>query len=343
MAAHAEEERIAKKYKKNDRKRAKRAKKAEGDPRKQRIKAKHLRVLPWWKVMLWAVEMYTLNGVSAFRVADMLGVHRSSIYNWVKRYREGGKEGLKYRSRRPHRIKRMDPELGEKIKEMRKDGMGCERIAFDLQIGHMTVWRYLVREDLMKRKKFKQRKWRFFQRKHSNSMWQVDLTVVDDERKIWALSVLDDHSRFLIRFQIIDRDPTVDDVVEILDRCFRRYGAPREILTDRGTQFYASVGYMSTFDMWLMELWIDHILASRRHPQTNGKVERVIRTVKEECLNKLDIGSMSPMQIQEELDKYREFYNFHRIHIIYEFFECFGQTIRKKVFFIPNWRYAAHH
>ena len=65
----------------------------------------------------------------------------------------------------------------------------------------------------------------------------------------------------------------------MLKRAIAKYGCPREILTDRGTQFYASEGErkekgISQFEAYLAEKGISHILCRVNHPQTNGKLER---------------------------------------------------------------------
>ena len=121
--------------------------------------------------MLWAVLSYIEEGKSVRYISNILGVARSTVYNWIKRYREGGEKALRYRSRRPHRVHRIDPEIVEKIVELYNMGYGTFRIAYELGIGHMTVWRYLVKLKIIKRGKYKQRKYRVFERKHTNSLW----------------------------------------------------------------------------------------------------------------------------------------------------------------------------
>ena len=41
-------------------------------------------------------------------VAEIVGVFVRTVYRWIRGYRDGGKEGVKEKSRRPHRIHRKD-------------------------------------------------------------------------------------------------------------------------------------------------------------------------------------------------------------------------------------------
>ncbi len=53
-----------------------------------------------------------------------------------------------------------------------------------------------------------------------------------------------------------------------------RFGAPAEVLTDRGGEFEAEFAKM------LMDSYIDHRTTSADHPQTDGLAERMIQTLK---------------------------------------------------------------
>jgi len=289
--------------------------------------------------MLWAVQMYFNDTMRVVTVADIIGVHRSTVYNWINRYEDRGKDGLRYKSRKPHTTYKIPEDTVEEIVQLYNKGYGCLRISYELKVGHTTAWRYLVKLGIIKRGKKKRRKWNHFQRKHSNSLWQIDLTCIDDENDIWALVGIDDHSRFVPLFHVIHGSPSIDDILPALEETFLEYGVPKQILTDRGTQFYSVRGGVSTFDMWLHELCVKHILASRKHPQTNGKVERVIQTFKNECIEKID---WTKETIQEKIDLYREEYNFHRLHMIYKEYHIYGRDLRRREMFYPFLRFSNH-
>ena len=56
--------------------------------------------------------------------------------------------------------------------------------------------------------------------------------------------------------------------------------SPR-IISDNGSQFISG-----DFRKFLREVGLDHVRTSVRYPQSNGKIERFHRTLKEECLSK---------------------------------------------------------
>ena len=126
-------------------------------------------------------------------------------------------------------------------------------------------------------KKSRRRKWIRYEREHSNSMWHTDYKQLDDGR--WFLCYEDDASRFVTGFGVF-REATTENALKVLDEAIKNHGRLASILTDRGTQFYATESEAkkkgaSKFEQRLVELDIKHILARVRHPQTNGKLERL--------------------------------------------------------------------
>ncbi len=72
---------------------------------------------------------------------------------------------------------------------------------------------------------------------------------------------------------------TAENMIHILKQAIDKHGRPREVLTDRGSQFYANESERrekgtSQFERYLADHGIKHILCRVNHPQTNGKLER---------------------------------------------------------------------
>ena len=72
-------------------KRAKQGRSAGGPRRKGRIVSPELR--------LKAVKLFLEEGLSQGLICREVGVHKSALDKWVRRYRRGGEDGLKDRPR----------------------------------------------------------------------------------------------------------------------------------------------------------------------------------------------------------------------------------------------------
>jgi len=124
--------------------------------------------------------------------------------------------------------------------------------------------------------KQRRRKWVRYEREHSMSLWHMDWKQLWDGR--WWIAVMDDASRLIMSHGVF-MEETADNTLHVLKQAIAKYGPPREILTDRGSQFYASEGErkekgISQFEQYLADNGIKHILCRVNHPQTNGKLER---------------------------------------------------------------------
>lgn len=57
-----------------------------------------------------------------------------------------------------------------------------------------------------------------------------------------------------------------------------------------------------------------HQLAAPYYPESNGKAEAMVKTVKRECLSHLTLPAIGIGTLQQEVDRFSEYYNFHRLH-----------------------------
>jgi transposase InsO family protein len=215
---------------------------------------------------------------------------------------------LKDKSRRPHTIhtKVTDNIEREVISLRDKTGWGCDKLAINLchlPVSSRTINQILNKHNRCKcsNNKGKQKKWIRWQRKHPNSLWQIDHTDEQDKFDCYTLSVLDDCSRYSLALVKLN-NVTTDVVTHILNNLIKKHGKPRQILTDNGGAYGLNSKH-SRFDRWCRRNGIEHIRTKVHSPTTNGKVERLFKTMDEElrfCNN--------------DLEKFRMMYNHMRPH-----------------------------
>lgn len=206
-------------------------------------------------------------------------------------------------------------------------GWGAIRIAAELankgiaRISHQTVHRMFVKYHLPTKTYHPKGKsngirYRRYRKRAPNELWHVDFAgpFQSASQQVYVLVVVDDYSRFALAIEGMPSRETAQ-VTAILERLFEQYGTPQEILTDHGTTF-ASVWTTGThqFDQFCDSHGVTHKLAAPYYPESNGKAEALIKTVKRECLTHVDLSAVGVGGLQGELEQFRVYYNFHRLH-----------------------------
>jgi len=218
------------------------------------------------------------QGWSVTDICISAKISRDMFYRWWNRYLAEGKDGLKEKARGRPKGSDVAGSLKNKVIKMRERyDWGPKKIAGRLklkgyEIDNNQAYRIICEAGLNHPISEPRKTWgtRRFQREHCNSLWQADFKLCDDDN--WMISYLDDRSRF-ITGSVKIWNPTGENAMLLLDRAVRRYGIPRQILTDQGTQFKPARGEISAFDRHCSELGIEHITASVRRPTTCGKIE----------------------------------------------------------------------
>jgi hypothetical protein len=100
-------------------------------------------------------------------------------------------------------------------------------------------------------------------------------------------------------------------VRQALEHSFREVGLPEAMLMDHGTPWWNSQAPWGWTELtvWMMEQGIRVLFSGVRHPQTQGKVERMHRAL-QEAMRKRGIAKME----QSWLDGFRYEYNHVRPH-----------------------------
>ena len=188
------------------------------------------------------------------------------------------------KSKRPKTIyTKLTSEIEEKIITIRnKTGWGENKIVdFIPNISHRIVNKILNKHNLTRpnpnrRKRIKYIRW---QRKHINSLWQMDTSDQKIQGK-YCFAVIDDCSRYCLGLFALNQTFT-SSITAILDNVIKIHGKPREILTDNGACFGLKSKH-SKFDRWCNRRGIKHIRTAVHSPTTSGKIERFFQTLDKE-------------------------------------------------------------
>ena len=278
---------------------------------------------------LKAVKMHLEDDVSQGIVAEQMGVCRSAMGRWVRQYRSGGAAGLADKPRRKSKA-RIPAAVKERIVAMKQADphQGIHRIShvlrrmFFMKASHETVRRVLHAEDLLPAKS--KPKARAKQApaatateeggsyvKGPHLMWQSDISVITwRKQSVYLIGYIDDFSRFVTGLGLYMAQKS-DNVLEVLRRAVAEYKAPAEILTDNGRQ-YTSWRGKAQFEKEMIRMQIKHIRSQPHHPQTQGKIERFWKTIKEEFFARTLFEGFEDMQDRTRL--WIQYYNFKRPH-----------------------------
>ncbi len=234
----------------------------------------------------WIVREMRKGELSTYRIARQQGVTPRYIrmlykrYGSIQPYKLNRTICLRQCGRKSYPIS--DDEVNAVIEVKKEMGFGAcniEKVLFErgVRISHNRIHRILMENGLAKRepKKGKRRKWIRYERRHSNSMWHADWTKYNGEN---ILLYEDDASRLITGYGKF-KNATTDVTISVFDSAVEKWGKPREILTDRGTQFCVDETERYRFREHVNSMGVKHILARVKHPQTNGKLERLNHTI----------------------------------------------------------------
>ena len=255
----------------------------------------------------WIVKQKELGILKDQEIADSQKTTRMTVNNLWRAYKREGLEVLKDKPR-GRKVDEIPEETIKAILEKRKQRFGIRTIEAllnkeGIKISHNKIHRILKKEGLVnpEPKKGRRRKYVRWERKHSNSLWQTDFCW-QEVKQCWLIAYLDDHSRFIVG-AMYTKIATTNIALKLFDKAKDEYGLPREVLSDRGTQFYGSRGGESYYKKYLENLGIKVIYSSVKKPTTTGKIERFWLTHNNEIDN------------FNSLFEFINYYNYRRPHM----------------------------
>ncbi|MBL4616276.1 MAG: transposase family protein, partial [Robiginitomaculum sp.] len=265
------------------------------------------------------------------RVGEFYKAHDTERKNFLKyynRHKQSGKDidllpqkrGPKYKSRRPLTF------IENKVTELREKGNNRYEIVNILRPKLKSntpspsgVYNILKRKGMnrltpvMKKNKRKIIKQRAGEMGHIDAHYLSKSIVKDQSRKRYLVCIVDDCTRLAWAEIVYDiKSITVMfAALKCLNILADRYDIRfEEMLSDNGPEFGPRTSKQKEhhpFERLLIELEIKHRYTRPYRPQTNGKVERIWRTIEDDMLR--DTHYDSDEELKEELLQYMYYYN----------------------------------
>lgn len=253
-----------------------------------RVMGKHNKVVKLTRRKISYIVRAKINNNSIKIIAAEMKVSKSTVkrvwMHWTKNH-----ELLpikKFGRKRKDLDEGSEHLILEVYKEQNLSAKRLEKVIeykYGLHIPHNTIHQVLLKNHLAKEDKSKKKRrkpWVRYERDHSLSAVHLDWHTQDTTGKE-VCAVLDDSSRYVLaggEFDAATAENSIYLVQEVLDK-FGYIKVVDEIITDRGTQFYANKKDVngegeSSFSEFLNDNGIKHIVARVKHPQTNGKIEK---------------------------------------------------------------------
>ena len=255
-----------------------------------------------------------------------LGVPRSTFYGWYQRYEAEGFDGLHDQKPVPR------PRWNAIPKTIQDEGLGMALESTELSprelacrytdekryfVSESSVYRILKAADLISSPAYVLLSASdSFQHPTTrvHEMWQTDFTYFRIVNWGWYYlsTVLDDFSRYIIAWKL-SSTMGATDVTETLDEALAITGVDQvrvkhwpRLLSDNGSAYVS--GELRDY---LGKRRMDHTRGRPYHPQTQGKIERYHRTMKN--VVKLE-NYYFPWELEAALRDFVAYYNNERYH-----------------------------
>lgn len=272
------------------------------------------------------IRLVEQSSLSVKQTLVRLDIHRSTFYAWLKRYEAGGIDALEDRKPIPRSAWNKLPE-DEQVAivdlALEKTALSPREIAVmytdekERFVSESTVYRLLKAQDLITSPayilmeagdKFQHPTTRV------NEMWQTDFTYCKIIGWGWYYlsTILDDYSRYILAWRLCttmaasDVSDTLDDALSFtgLDQVKVKH-KPR-LLSDNGPSYIAS-----DLADYLDDKGMDHTRGRPYHPQTQGKIERWHRSLKNQILLE---NYYLPGDLELSIGEFVDYYNHERYH-----------------------------
>jgi putative transposase len=178
-----------------------------------------------------------------------------------------------------------------------------ELLKLGIAVSQATVGRYMPWQP-----RVRSPSWRSFLRNHLTNIAAIDMFVVATAtfRLLYAVIVLGYDRRKIIHF-VVTAHPTQDWLARQMTEAFPWDIAPRYLLRDRDTS------YGRSFRDRVEAMGINEVVTTPRSPWQNAYVERIIGSIRRECLDHIVI--FDERHLRRILSSYVQYYHRTRTHL----------------------------
>jgi transposase InsO family protein len=260
-------------------------------------------------------ELVRVGGESERWATAQLAISRATFYRWKGRAREGQLEDRRHDpqgQRGP--LPEEEAAVVDYAKAHPRDGyrrlcwqMVDEDVAY---LSPSAVYRLLDRHDLLYR-------WKRSasssgskpkEASHPDEVWHTDLMYLwVAGRWYFLVSVLDSYSRYIVAWELALSLAAAEVVNVVHEALEARPGVKPRLVRDNGSQFVAKEWRQLVAHFELVD-----IATKVRHPESNGRIERYHRSVREEGLTDREPGNVN--QARDVIAEWVDYYNNKRLH-----------------------------
>jgi putative transposase len=270
------------------------------------------------------IKMVVESDLGVNQTLREIGLNKSTFYTWYKAYSDYGIEGLEPSKRSSRRQWNSIPqEQRNLVVELALDRpeLSSRELAYHLTdeqqifISESSVYRIMKERGLITSPAhiFISAGDEFTDKtKFVHQMWQTDFTYFKIIGWGWYYlsTVLDDYSRYIVHWELCANMKS-EDVKRTVDRAIRKAKLITKqrpkLLSDNGSCYIATDLKTYLKD----DLGMQQVHGRPMHPQTQGKIERYHRTMKN--VVKLD-NYYAPEELEKALEKFVHRYNNERYH-----------------------------
>lgn len=253
------------------------------------------------------------------KILNQVGVSPATYYRWEARARE---DQLEDRFVQPHR--HALPPTPQEVQAvcafaLEHPAMGYKRLAWlmvDQDVAYLRpyqVYRILKEANLLMRRPpaVEEVLRRPSEPDHPDQVWHIDLMYLYiPPRWYYLVDILDGYSRFLVHWSLnltLEAHTVTLTVQQALERLDGRHPAEPKLVHDHGSQFLSF-----EWRSFISAIGLVDIKTRLAHPESNGRLERLHRTHREEGL--VGEALSDYYQALDALNRWSWYYNHKRPH-----------------------------